>query len=188
MDWAAATYQRFRRIAIAECKGGQQRRGPKARSDWCDRSAIVDESIYEGNLQAGLGGMATRNEQGKRSMLAAIHIRERVRIGAGIKQHLCDLDCVGRRHLTIALDTVRANVVQQGGAMYGRVERCYPCRARVDDLGVISEQAFQHGSVAMNDSFNRGFELFYRRALVCDGVDPLTECRPIAKVVPAGYR
>jgi hypothetical protein len=57
----------------------------------------------------------------------------------------------------------------------------------VDKVGPVAEQALQHGRVAVNDGFHGGFELLYSRALLCDGLDPLGESGPIAKVVPAGY-
>ena len=116
-----------------------------------ERGAAVHEQLGERQLQPRLGRRRARDEHAQCRALRVVHVRERVRIGAGIEQKASDVDRVRRRALTPSLDAVRGDVVQQRGVMPAR-------RARAGERGILAQQCLQHVVVASDDRVDRGLE------------------------------
>src|SRR5215472_11459802 len=100
--------------------------------------------------------MNAGRDQAERRASSGIGIRLRIHVGSRIQKQIRDLDNILRCLLTIALDTVRRDVVEQSGTMLAS-------RSFMRQAVVGGEQLPEPCCLAVDDGVSRRFECGYGR-------------------------
>jgi hypothetical protein len=182
----AAPDECFGGAAKAKRQRGHQRGRPLAGATRLHVSAEIHQRFNERDLQSRFRRRAARHQHTQRRAAPTVHVRDGVCFGAGLEQHSRNVHRVRRRPLPVPFDAIRRDVMQQGGAMDGRIERCHARRTGAHELRLLGKQPGEGGNIAVDHGFDCRFEYRDGRRIASHGVNMLCEAGPTLEVVPAG--
>ena len=113
--------------------------------------AVLEQDVDDPLLYTGDERRTACRDQSERCASTVVHGGFRIHVGASRQQDLGDLRGIARRHLPVALHTVRRNIVKKRPPVLTR--RAHACHLRM-----VAQHTLECDGIACDDGRDRPFE------------------------------